>query len=181
MARQPRRGASHWLAVVSCHVRWRGPIPAEFANAAARHRVYLRSGSKHAAPWRDGKEVELKLKTAELSADASSGASGGRADGDREGKLGLALQTLTPELAERLDVARSLKGAVITAVRPQSPAGRAGLRSGDVIVEVDHTDVADADDAARRLAVARDGGHLVRVQRGDVSVFVVLSPTGGTP
>jgi serine protease Do len=131
--------------------------------------------------WREGKELEFKLKTAELPGDAGPQASGSRGGGvEREGKLGLALQTLTPELAERLDIDRSLKGAVITAVRPQSPGARAGLRNGDVIVEIDRKPVADAEDAAGRLSAERGGGHLVRVQRGDSSIFVVLSPDGSS-
>ncbi|HKO49639.1 MAG TPA: Do family serine endopeptidase [Polyangiaceae bacterium] len=128
--------------------------------------------------WRDGKDLDLKLKTAELPAEATTEGSRSRGNSDREGKLGIALQTLTPELAERLDLDRSLKGAVITAVRPQSPAARAGLRNGDLIVEVDRTPIANADEAVSRLSAERDGGHLVRVQRADDSIFVVLSPTG---
>ncbi|HYP77872.1 MAG TPA: Do family serine endopeptidase [Polyangiaceae bacterium] len=125
--------------------------------------------------WREGKTLDFKVKTAQLPGDASADNPEPRADGERPGKLGLSLQTLTPELAERLDVDRSLKGAVVTAVRPQSPAARAGLRSGDAIVEIDRQPVTNADDAVKRLAGARDGGHLVRVQRADASVYVVLS------
>jgi serine protease Do len=131
--------------------------------------------------WREGKELDLKLKTAELPSDASAEENGARPNADREGKLGLALQTLTPELAERLDLDRSLKGALITAVRPQSPAARAGLRNGDVVVEIDHGPVANADEAVRRLGADRGGGHLVRVQRGDASIFIVLSPSSKAP
>jgi len=126
--------------------------------------------------WREGKELEFKLKTAELPGEGSAQMRASRGAADREGKLGLTLQTLTPELAERLDIDRSFKGALIAAVRPQSPAARAGLRSGDLIVEIDHKPVTNADDAVARLGADRSGGHLVRVQRADASIFVVLSP-----
>jgi S1-C subfamily serine protease len=42
-------------------------------------------------------------------------------------KLGLQLQTLTPELAERLGLERGSKGAVITSVAPGSVAAEGTL------------------------------------------------------
>jgi len=124
--------------------------------------------------WRDGKQIELNVQTAELP--------GGQASQDDqpasgEGKLGLTLQTLTPDLSNRLGIDQASKGAVITAVRPGSSAAKAGLRTGDVIVEVDRQQVASADDAAKRLGSRRAGGHLARILRGDGSLFVVV-PAG---
>jgi serine protease Do len=124
--------------------------------------------------WRDGKQLELNVQTAELPGSQAS-------QGDRpvsgEGKLGLTLQTLTPDLSDRLGIDKASKGAVITAVRPGSSAAKAGLRTGDVIVEVDRQQVASADDAAKRLGSRRAGGHLARILRGDGSLFVVV-PAG---
>jgi serine protease Do len=151
--------------------------PTEDSRAVQHAVLALKVGEEvPISVWREGKELDLKMKTAALPGDVGTEVSGSRGGSGREGKLGLALQTLTPELAERLDLDRSLKGALITAVQPQSPAARAGLRNGDLIVEIDHGAVVSADDAASRLATDRDGGHLVRVQRGDTSIFVVLSP-----
>jgi hypothetical protein len=48
--------------------------------------------------WREGKELDLRVKTAELPADSAPRKAAG---GSAEGKLGLSLQTLTPELADR--------------------------------------------------------------------------------
>jgi len=150
--------------------------PTEDSRAVQHAVLGLKVGEESTiSVWRDGKELDLKLKTAELPADASASVNDAKSNGSREGKLGLALQTLTPELAERLDIDRSLNGALITAVRPQSPAARAGLRNGDLLVEIDHTPVTNAEDAAARLAAERSGGHLLRVQRGDTSQYVVLS------
>ena len=128
--------------------------------------------------WRDGKELELSVKTAELPAEASDREqhAGG---GEMKGKLGLGLETLTPELAEKVGVDRATKGAVISSVRPGSVAAEAGLRAGDVIMEVDRSPVNNADDAAKLLGKSRSGGHLARVQRGDTSVFVVIPEPSG--
>jgi Do/DeqQ family serine protease len=54
----------------------------------------------------------------------------------RRGRLGIAIQDLTPDLKEALRVPVG-HGAVVTRVDPNSPAETAGLKSGDVIVAVD--------------------------------------------
>jgi serine protease Do/serine protease DegQ len=53
----------------------------------------------------------------------------------RRGRMGLQTQELTPELARSLGIS-SLDGALVTTVDPGSPAERAGLRRGDLIVAV---------------------------------------------
>jgi len=76
--------------------------------------------------WRDGKEVELSVKTAELPAEAAA-----RPErGGGEGKLGLALETLTPELAERLGADRATKGAVHQRRTTRQRRGRRGAAHG---------------------------------------------------
>jgi serine protease Do len=54
----------------------------------------------------------------------------------RRGDIGIRTQTVTPELAAGLGLPRS-SGAVVSDVIPGSPASRAGLRPGDLIVTVD--------------------------------------------
>ena len=149
-------------------------------DSAAVQRVVLEQnvGDKVSlSVWRDGKELEISVKTAELPAEAADREEHG--GGETKGKLGLSLETLTPELAERVGVDRASKGAVISAVRPGSAAAEAGLRPGDVIMEIDRSPVSNADDAAKQLAKNRASGHLARVQRGEASVFLVIPEAHG--
>jgi len=69
------------------------------------------------------------------------------------GWLGVSLQPLTPELAASFGV-KDAKGALVTEVMPESPAAKAGLRSGDVIVEVNGKKVENPGDLARTVALA---------------------------
>jgi serine protease Do len=84
---------------------------------------------------RDGKEqaVELTLTAPAANAQLGPAPAGVQLGG---GFLGVVLQELTPDLKSRLGVAVD-KGALITDVLPNSPAGKAELRDGDVIVALD--------------------------------------------
>jgi serine protease Do len=91
------------------------------------------------------------------------------------GRLGLELQELTPELAQRLG-AKAGKGVVVTEVRPGSPAARAGLAEGDVIREVNRKPVEALEDIDRGMGRSGSGGEqvLLRVERQGASRYVVV-------
>src|SRR4030095_5701265 len=80
---------------------------------------------------RDKQSQEFTVKIGELKDEDIAAATGSTND-----DLGLAVQTLTPELADNLSLDKSLKGVVVTQVEPGGPAAEAGLRRGDVILEV---------------------------------------------
>jgi serine protease Do len=48
-----------------------------------------------------------------------------------------------------LNIPDNVKGAVVTEVAPNSASAEAGLKPGDVITEINHHDVASANDAVR--------------------------------
>jgi Do/DeqQ family serine protease len=125
--------------------------------------------------WRQGKEQEIAVRT-ETQHESETAVAGG-ARTDKEGKLGLSLQTLSPDVASRLGIDEDTKGAVITAVQPGSPADVAGLREGDVIVGIDRNAIANAGDVADKLHEKRDGGHLVRIERSGGGAFFVAIPS----
>ncbi|MET0389896.1 MAG: Do family serine endopeptidase [Polyangiales bacterium] len=126
---------------------------------------------------RDGKAQSIQLKTAERPMDLRAG----RGDeGDDEGaeatesapkELGMALQSLSPSIANQLGYKGTGK-VLITNVRPGSPAQKADLEPGDVIVEADRQAVSSPTEVAN---AARDGNVLLRVERGQRSFYAVLS------
>jgi serine protease Do/serine protease DegQ len=63
----------------------------------------------------------------------------------RRGRLGISLQDLTPDLARTMNLELP-GGAVVAEVEPGTPAARAGLERGDVIVEVNGEPIRDAGD-----------------------------------
>lgn len=58
----------------------------------------------------------------------------------RRGWLGVKIQTVTEDIAETLGLPENT-GALISAVTPDSPAGKSGLEAGDVILKFDGKDV----------------------------------------
>lgn len=67
------------------------------------------------------------------------------------GWAGLAIQEITPKLAETLGMAKPT-GAVVAGVFPGGPAERSGIRIGDVITEFDGTPLTDALDLPLLIA-----------------------------
>jgi Do/DeqQ family serine protease len=74
----------------------------------------------------------------------------------RRGQLGVYIQDLTPELAKALGVSQE-RGAVVTQVAPGSPAAKAGLKTGDVVVKVDGKPVHNAADLRNTVGLMRIG------------------------
>src|ERR1051326_6160949 len=66
------------------------------------------------------------------------------------GWLGVSLQPLTPELASSFGV-KDAKGALVGDVSADSPAARAGLKSGDVITEFNGKKIEDPSALARAV------------------------------
>ncbi|NIR31233.1 MAG: DegQ family serine endoprotease [Gammaproteobacteria bacterium] len=97
----------------------------------------------------------------------------------RRGRLGVLVQDLTPDLASALGIDRQ-KGAVVTQVEEGSPAERAGVQAGDIVVAVNDGAVESAADLrneiglipigeAVTLTVMRDSQRRqVRVRIGEV-------------
>jgi Do/DeqQ family serine protease len=74
----------------------------------------------------------------------------------KRGRIGVAIQDVTPDVAKAmsLDVTH---GAVVQSVQPGSPADKAGLKAGDVIVSVDGADIRNATDLRNRVGLMRIG------------------------
>ena len=84
--------------------------------------------------------------------------------------LGVNLQNLTPSLRDALHVDRRVRGALVTSVTADSPADRAGLRSEDVITELDGHRVESVNDVVSAVRALEPGEKaLVVVNRNGSS------------
>ena len=72
------------------------------------------------------------------------------------GWLGIVIQELTPELADGFGVKKD-GGVLVADVMKDGPAGAAGLKPGDVIVEFDGAPIKDVTDLQKRVASVEPG------------------------
>ncbi len=120
---------------------------------------------------RDKKQMDFTVTIAELKDEEAEVA--GASDSE---KLGLTVQTLTPELADNLGVEET-KGVVVTAVDSGSSADDAGIRRGDIILEVNRQTVDDVDAYKGALKKVEKGKNvLLLVRRGENTIFLALKP-----
>ena len=101
----------------------------------------------------------------------------------RRGRIGVAGQTVPLlRLAQRAHGLDARSGVLVTGVEPDSPAERAGLRAGDVIVGLDGQPVTGIDDLHRLLTADRIGVRtsvivLRRAERLELPIASVESPS----
>jgi len=122
---------------------------------------------------RGGKEETLTLRVGILTPQMLSAATPPEEGGVMD-KLGMSVQTLTPDLAKQFGI-RGAEGAIITDVEEGGAASLAGLQPGDIIVEADRQKVTSADDLQEALSKAKDKDTvLLLIKRKSSSLFVVL-------
>lgn len=85
---------------------------------------------------RSGKEKTLSLSIVELAEEKPAQAK--EEHGGEKTPLGLEVQNLNPNLARQFRL-RDNQGVVVVQVEPGSPSAEAGIRPGDLILEVDGT------------------------------------------
>ena len=121
---------------------------------------------------RDKTKQDVAVKLGELTTGAAPRERGPAVE---EG-LGLTLSAVRPDVARQLGLDAGQAGAVVTAVRPASPAAEAGVRTGDVIVEVNRQPVKTVDEAVARARASSAAGTptFLLVMRDGQPVFLVV-------
>lgn len=72
------------------------------------------------------------------------------------GKLGVLIQNVDKDLAQSFGLDKA-KGALVSSIEPGSPAEKAGLQNGDIILGVDGSDVDEASDLQRSIGDRHPG------------------------
>jgi serine protease Do len=131
---------------------------------------------------RDGKTEKVNITTGERPANVARGGRDGRRNADPEelaqndeGVLnGVSVDDIAPQMRNQLNLPARLKGAVITNVEPDSAAAKAGLKPGDVILEINKQPVTSAQDAVDLSTKAEGKKTLLRLYSRGGTMFVVV-------
>jgi serine protease Do len=90
-----------------------------------------------------------------------------------QGKLGIQVGQLTPEIAKQFGIDENTKGVVVASVAPGSPASEAGLKAGDILVRVNNQAVNAPGDVASSIKSLNSGDVApIVVKRGSSRVLV---------
>jgi serine protease Do len=111
---------------------------------------------------RDGKEKAFHITITEMTEERQAQPAAGEGGGE-ESPLGLAVKNLTPELAKSFRL-RDNKGVVVVRVAPGSAGAEAGVRHGDLLLEINGQAVS---------TVQQYQAALKQLKKGEVARFLV--------
>ena len=73
------------------------------------------------------------------------------------GYLGISIQSLTPEMAKGLGIKKNIRGVIVASVMPGSPADRAGIEQGDIIIAYEGKKIKDVSQLRMLVANTQPG------------------------
>ncbi len=123
---------------------------------------------------RKGEKKSLEVKVGEMKEEKEGG---GAVAPSETPRLGMKVEELTPELAKNLGLTETT-GIVVVQVEDDSSAAAAGLKPGDVILEIDQTPVKSLEEFNRKIEKYKKGDTiLLLAKRRGGSIFMTLKVT----
>ncbi len=112
---------------------------------------------------RNGKPETLSLTVGEFHGNSEVAGNDSQDDSEsaKTGKLGLAVSNLTADTRQQINAPEQIHGVVVQTVRPASPADDAGIRPGDVILEVNRKPAESASQFASEVHQNQQGKDLL--------------------
>lgn len=118
---------------------------------------------------RKGQKKSLDVKIGELAGEKEA-----EDVSEVKSNLGMTVEELTPELAEKLGQSK-MSGLVVVQVDDNTPATEAGVRPGDIILEVDQVPVENLDQFNRNIGTYKEGDTiLLLIKRGDDTLYLTV-------
>jgi serine protease Do len=122
---------------------------------------------------RDGKQMTLSPTIARLAEKEDEAVASATTEGDKRGRLGVAVEPLTPETARGLGASEK-QGLLVKSVQDGSPADQAGIRPGDVITEVNRQPVRSAEDLRQAVEQHKAGTSMLLLLKREGSARYLI-------
>jgi len=121
--------------------------------------------------FRNGKSMDITIVSGKLPGPEQVARASGKTEMGE--KLGIDGQNLTPEIARQIG-AETKYGVVIVSVKPGSPADKAGIKRGDIIVEANKKPIKKVEGLSAAIKRSKKSGNLFLIERrGATRYFVV--------
>jgi serine protease Do len=130
--------------------------------------------------WRDGSAKTLEVTVRDLPGTEQLAQNNTDNNKDTGTLNGVTVGDLDPQTRQQFNLPDSVKGAVITDVKPDSASAEAGLKPGEVIEEINRHPVKSAEEAVQLTENVKDKHTLVRVWENGGSHYVVVDETNQT-
>ena len=118
---------------------------------------------------RKGQRKSLEVRIGELKEEKEP-----QAVSEMRPYLGMTVEELTPELAEKLGQSE-MSGLVVVQVDDNTPAAEAGVRPGDIILEVDQAPVENLDQFNRKIGTYKEGDTILfLIKRGEATLYLTV-------
>lgn len=127
---------------------------------------------------REGNEQELRATLEEFKVEerpvSPVGNNSSESRGDQTGKLGLAVQPLTPAIAQQLGISAETQGLVVVEIDPVGPAADSGIQRGGVIEAVNQQPVRTVAEIRTALERSGDKPILLLVNHKGTTIFLTI-------
>jgi serine protease Do len=118
---------------------------------------------------RRGKRKSLEVKIGKLKEEQEE-----EEAAEERSDLGMTVDEITPEMARPFGLSKA-RGLVVVQVEPNSPAGEAGIRRGDIILEMDQEPMEDMDEYSKKIRRYKKGDTILfLVKRREATLYLTL-------
>ncbi len=158
-----------------------GDVIIEFNGNEIRDSQHLKNVVGQTAPGRDvkvtvirdGKNKVLSATLKEIPGEELASATSVSPD-SKERLVGVGVTDIDPDVRRQLELPTNIEGVLVTEVTPGTPAAKAGLRKGDVILEIDRKKVASTKDAIEQSDSVEGDQILLQIWSQGANRFLVV-------
>lgn len=124
---------------------------------------------------RDGRTETASINLGERPRAGSPDPEQNGNEDENPGKLGLRMQSLTPEMAREMKL-KIATGAIVISVQPDGPAAEAGVQVGDVIHKINRTQVVSAQNVTDTItALKGEKEFVMQIEREGQLFFLTVT------